>query len=93
MARASGVAVGDVDGPDHEKARALVEWAKWFKREQAGVSSCKGPLLGVTYGMTIDTDMEIYFWYCWWCPLFLILRLFENLQLPFLFALIRAPRC
>jgi hypothetical protein len=69
-AKELGYAVGDVDGPDHEKARALIEWSKWFKREQAWFREGKipsGALLGNTYGVPVDADMELYFWIDWPC--------------------------
>ena len=60
-----GLAVGDVDSADHEKAKALVQWAKWLKwatydHRASGTS-------GLDTAHQPDSDhLDVYFWidYC-----------------------------
>ena len=60
-AAAEGLIVGDVDGADHEKAKALVQWARWIKWARRNHKSLDRHLLA-----GISGSPEVYFWidYC-----------------------------
>mgnify|MGYP001395653595 CR=1 FL=1 len=57
-----GLAVGDVDSADHEKAKALVQWAKWLTWARRNDRKALALLSGITTG----EDLQVYFWidYC-----------------------------
>ena len=54
-----GCFIGDVDDEDHSKAKALIQWAKWFKEYRKQLYSVFGDIaLNIT---------EIFFWIDWPC--------------------------
>ena len=57
-----GLAIGDVDSADREKARALVQWAKWLKSSlhHRGCCFMRGP--SNIDDLTRSDDLEVYFW-------------------------------
>ena len=57
-----GKIFGDPDDAEHSKAKALIEYGKWFKR------ACKG-LGGLeqTSGITEADDSELFWWIDWAC--------------------------
>ena len=63
---AEGKVFGDPDDAERSKAKALIEFGKWFKR------ACTAPfgegLPGSETGaVTIHKDLEIYWWIDWAC--------------------------
>ena len=65
--------MGDPDSADHEKARALVEWARWLQWAR--------PLRD--HDLEIDREVEVYFWIDYACcnqllPIVLVALLIET---------------
>jgi len=52
-----GATFGDPDDAEHSKARALVEYAAWFKRCATG-----GGFQTATTSITDADDLEIFWW-------------------------------
>ena len=66
-ARAAGDAVGDPDDASHSKAKALVHWVEWFKREVAQIGLMGTPSGTFnTYSLSPHIE-EVYFWIDWPC--------------------------
>ena len=66
-ALAAGHYIGDPDDAEHSKARALINWAKWFKDDVSKVG-----ILGTKSGTFQTLDLspkleEVYFWIDWPC--------------------------
>lgn len=56
---------GDPDDAEHSKARALIEYAAWFKRKQmSGIGTMNGKNIP---GIAADENLEIFWWIDWAC--------------------------
>ena len=64
----SGHYIGDPDDAERTKARALINWAKWYRREISTMGTFGTPS-GSYEGrdVTPDPDAELYFWIDWPC--------------------------
>ena len=56
-----GHTFGDPDDAEHSKARALIEYAAWFKRKAQTFGEAD------TGGITHDPNIEIFWWIDWAC--------------------------
>ena len=56
-----GHTFGDPDDAEHSKARALIEYAEWFKRKAQQTTD------SATYGIANGENIEIFWWIDWAC--------------------------
>ena len=75
-AMAQGTVFGDPDDADHSKAKALIEYAKWFKRACTldvaigvgeYVEAVTSTVAMATSGLSSAPDIEIFWWIDWCC--------------------------
>ena len=60
QAMAEGKVFGDPDDAERSKAKALIEFGKWFKRKCQSTN-------GSTGGITPNENLQIYWWIDWAC--------------------------